>query len=94
VRSRPCSTKGCLTASGLVATATLAFRLVGALVGVEAEQQAVDRFRGYRPEDLRFRRRQPWWRGLGRKRVRDLSHPLDPSGRAEIVLLDLDDQSG
>lgn len=81
-----------LTASGLFSSGTLAFRLIGALVGVEAERQAVDRYRGYRHGDARYQRRPSFWRRIGRRRVVSSAHPLDPSGRAEIVLLDLDDQ--
>ncbi|MCP4227005.1 MAG: hypothetical protein GY773_26990 [Actinomycetia bacterium] len=80
-----------LTASGLVSSATLAFRLIGALAGVEAERRAKARYQGRPPSDPRYRRRKPSpWLRIGRRRTTPISHPLDPSGQAEITILDLD----
>jgi transcriptional regulator GlxA family with amidase domain len=79
-----------LTASGVVSAATLAFRLVGALAGVEAETEIRAHYRPRPPADTRPRpRRRPWWRTIGRKRVAGSNHPIDPTGATEVVVLDL-----
>lgn len=78
-----------LTAAGLASSATLGFRLVGALLGSEAERMARARYQPSPPSDDRYERRQPWWRRIGQKRVSQ-SHPVDPTGLAEVVILDLD----
>ncbi len=80
-----------LTATGLVSSATLAFRLVGALAGAEAEAATRARYRPTVDVDRRYRReRPPFWRMLRRKRVSSAGHPIDPTGVAEVVMLDLD----
>jgi transcriptional regulator GlxA family with amidase domain len=78
-----------LTASGIVSAATLGFRLVGALAGVGAESEVRARYRPRPPIDLRFGRRLPWWRTIGRKKVAASSHPIDPTAGAEVVILEL-----
>lgn len=79
-----------LTASGAVSAATLAFRIVGALLGVEAEAEARARFRAEAVTDARYRRPVTGWRSwLRRRRVDTVPLPLDPTGDAEIVVLDL-----
>jgi putative intracellular protease/amidase len=86
-----------LTASGIVSAATLGFRLVGALAGVKAESDARARFRPRPTPDARYgrqHRRLPWWRTIGRKTVSPTNHPIDPTGGAELVILDLDPPSG
>ena len=88
-----------LTAAGAASAPQLGFRLVGALVGVQAEADAEERFRDRPVVDPRYRRPVTGWRRLvGRllrpKQVADIAFPLDPSGQAEIVVLDLDDPGG
>lgn len=102
-----------LTAGGLASTATLSFRLVGAILGWRAEQEAKAHYRPrplidrrYRIGGPRLRRRravarlrggaEPRWRWIiGRKRVEQISgHALDPTGAAEIIVLELPDQPG
>ncbi len=96
-----------LTASGIVGTADLSFRLVGALLGHRAESRVRDVFipppTGADPRYQRGSRR--WWQRLGallrgradgshRKRVVDEERVLalmDPEGRAEVIVLDLVD---
>lgn len=84
-----------LTASGLASTATLGFRLVGALRGAEAEASVRARYQPAPQRDARYRRRpRGGWMRWGRKRVDVLPHhAADPSGRAEIVVLDLVEHS-
>jgi transcriptional regulator GlxA family with amidase domain len=79
-----------LTASGLVSAATLAFRLIGALAGVEAERTARARYQGPPAGDPRYRPRRSLWHRIRRKRLTTIEHHLDPTGRAEITILDLD----
>ena len=87
-----------LTAGGLASTATLAFRLIGAIAGTEAEDRARRR---YTPPpsatDERYRRRpRARFREIlgvdrwGRKSLIDEHHPMDPTGEAGIVVIDLD----
>jgi transcriptional regulator GlxA family with amidase domain len=94
-----------LTASGIVGTATLSFRVVGALLGVEAERQVRDRF--VPPDTSRDRRydrtpQSPWrklgrtltgrrWAGFGKQVVDEefLLSTIDPRGQADVVVLDL-----
>jgi len=96
-----------LTAAGIVGTATLAFRIVGALLGAETEKRIRDQF--VPPETSRDRRydreSRSWWRALldtiggGRlvrsgKRVVDeefLLSTIDPAGQADVIVLDLFD---
>jgi putative intracellular protease/amidase len=80
-----------LTASGVASTETLGLRLVGALAGARAESELLASFRPRPPGDTRYQRPAPFWRTVGRRRVTRLEHPLDPTGRAEVVLLDLTD---
>jgi len=80
-----------LTASGVVSAPRLAFRLVGALAGVEAEAKARSQFRRPPTTDPRYvRLPRGWRRWFGSKRLGGIDHPMDPSGSAEIVFLDLD----
>lgn len=79
-----------LTAGGVASAATLAYRLVAALAGIEAEAEVRALFRVQAATDRRYRRRLSIWRLIGRKRPSPSHHPLDPSGKAEIVTLDLD----
>ena len=79
-----------LTASGLVSAATLAYRLIGALAGVEAESQARARYQGPSANDPRYRPRPSFWHRIRRKHLTAIDHPLDPTGRAEITILDLE----
>ena len=80
-----------LTASGAASAVTLALRLIGALLGVDAEQRAAASVGDLVTADPRYRRRPRGWRRFfGAKRVTSLGHPIDPSGDAEIVMLDLD----
>ncbi len=89
-----------LTAGGLASTATLAFRLIGAIAGTEAEERARRR---YAPPpsatDGRYRRRARGWARVreligvdrwGRKRLVDENHPMDPTGEADIIVIDID----
>lgn len=81
-----------LTASGLASSATLAFRLVGAMRGVVAEKTAKGR---YLPSatatlDVRTKRFSCW--GWGKRRHRIVARP-DPAfieRASEVVFLDLD----
>ncbi|MEZ5378428.1 MAG: DJ-1/PfpI family protein [Acidimicrobiales bacterium] len=81
-----------LTASGLGSSATLAFRLVGALHGVEAEQRARDRYRSSStptpPRGQRF-----WGWGKRRHRIVERPEPAFVDRASEVVLLDLDARS-
>ncbi len=80
-----------LTASGAASAVTLALRLVGALVGVEAERQARDSVADLAVTDPRYGPRvRGWRRFFGAKRLTPVGHPIDPEGDAEIVVLDLD----
>lgn len=90
-----------LTAGGLASTATLAFRLIGAIAGTEAEKRARHHYTPSSSIDDRYRRRARGWSRTrlreifsvdrwGRKRLVDENHPMDPTGRAEIVVIDLD----
>ena len=89
-----------LTAAGVASAPRLAFRLVGALVGVDAEAAAERAFRERSPVDHRYVRVVTGWRrlllALRRRRVASTSAavPLDPTGGAEIVILDLDGDGG
>lgn len=94
-----------LTASGIVGTADLSFRLVGALLGHRAESRIRSVFVPPPTDvDLRYQRStQRWWRrlaallrgradGSSRKRVVDEDRVLalvDPEGRADVIVLDL-----
>lgn len=94
-----------LTASGIVGTATLAFRIVGALLGTEAETKVRHQF--VPPDsahDRRYQRPPKWWRSLLSMRTGDASHRrrrvvdeeallsmIDPAGQADVVVLDLFD---
>jgi transcriptional regulator GlxA family with amidase domain len=96
-----------LTAAGIVGTATLAFRIVGALLGAETEQRIRDRFVPPRTgHDRRYdRKSRSWWRAIveaigqgdwarSGKRVVDeefLLSTIDPAGQADVVVLDLFD---
>ena len=79
-----------LTASGLASTATLSFRLVGALSGTGAEREARARYQPGSAPDTRSGRRRPWWRTLGRKQVVTVRHHVDPNGAADLVILHLE----
>lgn len=88
-----------LTASGAASAPQLGFRLVGALAGTGAEAEARDRFADRPVVDPRYRKPVTGWRRLvsrafGPKRVDDVAYPIDPTGQAEIVILDLDDDPG
>lgn len=94
-----------LTAGGPASTATLAFRLVGAIAGVEAEDRTRAHYAPKPDSDSRYQRpdrgrlparvrRALSLRGLGRKRVDDEYHPFDPRGEAEVVIIDLDAELG
>ncbi len=79
-----------LTASGVASTATLAFRLIGALRGHEAALVAE---RTHVPVAARPRRpRRPVrWRPRLRRRHRVVETlPIDPTGEADLIILDLD----
>lgn len=85
-----------LTASGLASTATLGFRLVGALRGAEIEAEVRARYQPAPSVDTRYqrRRRRLGWSNVGRRKtvqVLDSSerHVADPTGQADIVVLDL-----
>lgn len=96
-----------LTASGIVGTADLSFRLVGALLGHRAESRVRAVFVPPPSDaDPRYQRSsRRWWRrvitllqgradGSHRKRVVDEDRVLalmDPDGRAEVIVLDLVD---
>ena len=83
-----------LTASGLASTANLAFRLVGALRGGEAEQEVRAQYQPRPARDTRYERdRRRWWSKLGsrttsRKQVTSVAHVADPDGDAEMVVID------
>ncbi len=79
----------CLTAAGLASAATLAFRLVAAIAGIENEQRARDHYKPGAPSDPRYERPNRWWKALGRKRIQNAVHPIDPEHVAEVVLLDI-----
>ena len=84
-----------LTASGAISAANLAFRLVGGLAGTEAEARARADFRHGPSADPRYVKRPTGWRRLfSARRTISTAHPIDPSGQAEVVILDLDDQLG
>lgn len=85
-----------LTASGLASTATLGFRLVGALRGVESEAAVRARYKPSPAVDARYERRprRRVWPSLGRRKSVTVlgpseRHIADPTGEAEIVVLDL-----
>lgn len=86
-----------LTAAGIVGTATLGFRLVGALAGVKVEERVREQFIPPRSDsDPRYaRKRVPFWHSLGfgrRRRITDeapLLSAMDPEGRADVIVLDL-----
>lgn len=86
-----------LTAAGIVGTATLGFRLIGALAGAKVEERVREHFIPPRSgSDPRYARdRVPFWRSLGfgrRRRITDeapLLSAMDPEGRAEVIVLDL-----
>ena len=96
-----------LTASGIVGTASLSFRLVGALLGHRAEERVRAVFVPPPSDtDPRYQRdSRRWWRrltarlsgktgGSSRRRVVDEDRVLalmDPEGRAEVFVLDLVD---
>ncbi len=96
-----------LTASGIVGTADLSFRLVGALLGHKAETRVRSVFVPPPSDaDPRYRRdSRRWWRRIAsslagrpdqssRKRVVDEDRTLalmDPEGRADVFVLDLVD---
>ncbi len=95
-----------LTASGIVGTATMAFRLVGALLGTEAETKVRNQFvPPSSNRDRRYEQPPPWWRLLfdringprssGRRKrvVHDdaLLSIMDRLGQADVVVLDLFD---
>ncbi len=78
-----------LTASGLGSSATLAFRLVGALHGLEAEETARNRYRttalSPTPRSQRF-----WGWGKRRHRIVTQPEPAFVERATEVVLLDLE----
>ena len=80
-----------LTASGVASTATLAFRLVNILRGAEAERLARATYTPPEPSDTRYGR-LPWWRRL-RSRGTSTPYSLDPSGEAELIIIEWDDES-
>lgn len=96
-----------LTASGIIGTADLSFRLVGALLGHKAESRVRAVFVPPPSDaDPRYHRdSQRWWRrlttllrgradGSARKQVVDEDRILslmDPDGRADVIVLDLID---
>ena len=82
-----------LTAAGSASTAQLAFRLVGALVGASAEEQARAAYRPRPAKDPRFAQRTPWWRTIGRGSIIEAAHPDLPwlDADTEVVLLEFDD---
>ncbi len=97
-----------LTASGIVGTAGLSFRLVGALLGHRAEAEVRHIFVPPPADaDPRYRRQtRRWWqrfgtgafgigRGSSRKHVVDedpILALMDPEGRADVLVLDLFDE--
>jgi putative intracellular protease/amidase len=83
-----------LTASGLASTGSLALRLVGALAGVEVETAARRHYQPGRGADPRYRPPPSWWRTIGRRRVVDLAHPVDPDGQAQLITILLDEEPG
>jgi putative intracellular protease/amidase len=90
-----------LTASGVASAPQLGFRLVGALAGATAEADAKVRFKDRPIDDPRYARPVTGWRrlvarALGQRQATDIAFPLDPTGQAEIVVLDLglDDTTG
>ena len=83
-----------LTAAGAASAPQLAFRLVGGLLGVRAEEDAKARFADRPITDPRYTRPVSGWRRLvgrlvGQKQLDEIAYPLDPTGQAEIVVLDL-----
>ncbi len=80
-----------LTASGVASTATLAFRLVAILRGAEAERLARASYTPPEPSDTRYSR-VPWWRRL-RRRGTSTPYSLDPSGEAELIIIEWDDET-
>ncbi len=96
-----------LTASGIVGTADLSFRLVGALLGHQAETRVRAVFVPPPSDaDPRYQRTsRRWWRrlasllrgradGSSRKQVVDedrILSVMDPDGRADVIVLDLFD---
>ena len=84
-----------VTAAGAASAPRLGFRLVGALAGARAEEDAKARFRDRPVADPRYRQPVTGWRRLvgrllGAGQITDIPYPLDPTGQAEIVVLDLD----
>ncbi len=83
-----------LTVAGAASAPRLAFRLVGALAGARAEEEAKAEFTDRPVADPRYRKPVTGWRRLvgrllGAGEVADVPYPLDPTGQAEIVVLDL-----
>ncbi|NNF53472.1 MAG: hypothetical protein HKN03_03415 [Acidimicrobiales bacterium] len=78
-----------LTASGVASTATLAFRLVAILRGPEAEKLARSSYTPRVSQDTRYGR-LPWWRRLLGRGTSD-NYTLDPTGEAELIILEWDD---
>ncbi len=77
-----------LTASGLGSSATLAFRLVGALHGVSAEDQARNRYRAA-PTPVAARSQRFWGWGKRRHRINSRPEPAFVERASEVILLDL-----
>lgn len=80
-----------LTAAGPASAVTLAFRLVGALAGASVEADVGARFQALPAGDPRYQAQPSFWRRFTRKRITATATPLDPTGDAEIVILDLDE---
>lgn len=78
-----------LTASGLGSSATLAFRLVGALHGTEAEERARDRYRS-NGEPTPERTNRFWGWGKRRHRITTRPEPAFVEQASEVLILDLD----
>ncbi len=78
-----------LTASGLGSSATLAFRLVGALHGMAAEEATRDHYRSSAATPAK-RSQRYWGWGKRRHRVASRPEPAFVERASEVVLLDLD----
>ncbi len=79
-----------LTASGVASTATLAFRLVGVLLGPQAEAAARLTYQPPSPPVDRRKGRGSWWKKLF-SRPGPAAHAIDPTGAADLIILDWGD---
>ncbi len=82
-----------LTASGLGSSPTLAFRLVGALHGTEAEETARNRYRPSK-STTPVRSQRFWGWGKRRHRVAAQAEPAFVERASEVILLDLSPAPG